>query len=342
MEKHGTKIDISFVARLAGVSAATVSRTLNHPDLVNPATRKKVDSAIRKSGYIRNRAAQAMHGRRSGTIGIVVPTVSYSIFAEAVQAFNDAVSEKGFTLILASHGYDLDAEYAVIRKMLEHRVDGIALTGLDHSPESFRLLESQSVPAVAIWNYSPQSPFSCIGADNAEAGDTAARHLLALGHRRIALVFPKTGENDRARARLTAADAALKAAGVEVPAKWRAFSPYVIAQSKTVALEILSAPDRPTALLCGNDIIAQGAVFAATKLGLSIPRDVSIIGIGDFPGSAEMEPGLTTVRIPARDIGRRAGLHLVDAIAGGDEDHTERRKLDTELIMRATTGIAPS
>ena len=337
MKKQDSKVDIGFVARLAKVSPATVSRTLNHPELVNPATRKKVDSAIRKSGYIRNRAAQTIHGRRSGTIGIVVPTVSYSIFAEAVQAFNDAVSENGFTLLLASHGYDLDAEYEVIRKLLEHRVDGIALTGLDHSPASFKLLEKQNVPVVAIWNYSATSPLSCIGADNSEAGRCAAEHLLMLGHRHIALLFPSTSDNDRARARRAAAETAIADAGIEMPEAWNVYSPYSISHSKAVCLELLSQPNRPTALLCGNDIIAQGAIYAAAKLGISVPRELSIIGIGDFPGSAEIEPGLTTIRIPARRIGRSAGLGLVKAIAQEDPQAIDRDKLDIELIMRATT-----
>lgn len=339
--KQDVTVDIGFVARLAGVSPATVSRCLNHPDLVSPATRKRVDTAIRKSGYIRNRAARTIHGRRSGTIGIVVPTVDYSIFAEAVQAFNDAVSESGFTLLLASHGYDLDVEYEVIRKLLEHRVDGIALTGLDHGAESFRLIEMQNVPAVAIWNYAEDSPLSCIGADNREAGRRAAEHLLMLGHRRIGTVFPDTGENDRARARLAAVTDALTAAGIQTPPAWRAHSPYDASRSKQVCLDLLNRRDRPTALLCGNDIIAHGALYAAAKLGLAVPRDLSVMGIGDFRGSAEMEPGLTTIRIPARRIGRSAGRHLVAAIGRDQPRAIEHVKHDIDLIMRATTAPPP-
>ncbi len=337
MRKQSDKSDIVSVARLAGVSPATVSRVMNHPDMVHPATRKKVDSAIRKSGYIRNRAAQAMHGRRSATIGLVVPTVDYSIFAEVVQAFNDAVSEQGFTVLLASHGYDLAVEYAVIRKLLEHRVDGVALIGLDHREDSLRLLGKQEVPSLAIWNYHDEAPFSCIGADNAEAGRVAAAHLAILGHRRIGLVFPPLNDNDRARARYDAARAVLTAAGAVVAEEWCAETPYSLSHSKRVCAALLSAASRPTALLCGNDIIAHGAVFAAQRLGQSVPRDISIIGIGDFQGSAEMEPALSTVRIPARRIGAAAGQHMVEAIALADPARITRRRFDVELIMRATT-----
>lgn len=341
MHKQKDKPDIVSVARLAGVSAATVSRALNHPDLVHPATRKKIDQAIRKSGYIRNRAAQTIHGRRSATIGLVVPTIANVIFAELVQAFNDAVSARGFTLLLASHGYDLATEYALVRKLLEHRVDALALIGLDHSDDTYRVLREQGLPALAIWNYDPASPIPCLGVDNAEAGRIAAQHLLMLGHRRIATIFPDTGENDRARSRRTAALTALAAAGAETPEAWRIQTPYSIGQAKRACLDLLAAADRPTALLCGNDVIAQGALYAALKLGLSVPRDLSIIGIGDFVGSAELEPPLTTIRIPARRIGAAAADHLAETVDSETDDIAVRIHFDCELIMRATTATAP-
>lgn len=337
MSKQRNKPDIVYVSQLAGVSPATVSRSINHPDLVSPSTRKRIDSAIRKSGYIRNRAAQAMHGKRSGTIGLIVPTVNYAIFAELVQSFNDEVSAHGFTVLLASHGYDLGSEYKVIRKLLEHRVDGVALIGLEHSQDSISLLKEQAVPCLAIWNYSATSPFSCIGADNAEAGRLAANHLVLLGHRRVGLVFPPIEGNDRARDRLEAARQTLMEADIEISDEWCGQTRYSTSQSKNVCVEILRSRRPPTAFLCGNDIIAQGAVYAAVKLGISIPSQLSIIGIGDFAGSADMEPALTTVRIPARSIGIAAGQHLSKMIADADPMHISRERLNLELMMRSTT-----
>ena len=174
--KQGGKADIVDVARRARVSISTVSRSFNHPDLVNPATRKKIERAVQALGYIRNRAAQTMHGRRSGTIGLIVPTIDNAIFAEVVQSFSDAVDHAGFTLLIASHGFDLDREYAVLRKFLEHRVDGVALIGLDHSEPTFQLLDQQAVPVISIWNYEADSRISCVGAENYDAGRMAAEH----------------------------------------------------------------------------------------------------------------------------------------------------------------------
>lgn len=335
--KQTYKADIVAVAKVAGVSPATVSRAMNHPDLVSPATRKKIEKAVRKTGYIRNRAAQTMHGRRSATLGLVVPTVNYSIFAELVQAFNDAVSELGFTLLLATHNYDLRTEYGVVRKLLEHRVDGIALIGLDHSEDTYRLFKSQNVPVIAVWSYSDTSRISSIGSDNREAGQLAARHIVSLGHRRIGFVFPPTLENDRARGRLDAAKDVLRDTGIACPDAQTVQSLYSIAHAKAACRELLQRNLSLTALVCGNDVIAQGAIAAVLELGLRIPQDISIIGIGDFVGSGDSFPALTTVRIPAQEIGTRAGQNLVQSVAEPDGARIVNSHFPVTLKLRATT-----
>jgi LacI family transcriptional regulator len=333
------KADIVTVAKVAGVSPATVSRAINHPELVSAPTRKKIEKAVRKTGYIRNRAAQTMHGRRSATLGLVVPTVNYSIFAELVQSFNDAVSELGFTLLLATHNYDLRTEYKVIRKLLEHRVDGIAVIGLDHSEDTYQLFKSQNVPVVAVWSYSDTSRISCIGSDNREAGHVAAQHILSLGHHQIGFIFPPILENDRARGRLDAAKDVLRAAGLASDENKTVQSLYSIAQSKAAAQELLTRDTSLTALICGNDVIAQGAIAAAMELGLRIPQDISIIGIGDFVGSGDSYPALTTVRIPAQEIGARAGQNLVQNVADLNCDLIVNSRFPVSLKQRATTAF---
>ena len=272
-DKEMKKADIVAVARAARVSISTVSRSYNHPELVKPATRKKIDAAVRKLGYIRNRAAQTMHGIRSGTIGVIVPTIDHAIFAEVVQAFSDAVDAQGFTLLVASHGYDLEREYAVMRKFLEHRVDGIALIGQEHSTETYQLLESQDIPALTIWNYDEASPISCVGADNRGAGQAAAAHVVGLGHRRVGLVFPPLSGNDRAKDRQDGARAVLRKAGIDVPDAWSVTAPYSIADAKEAVQTLLESPKRPGVLICGNDVLAQGAIYAALRCGLVVPDD---------------------------------------------------------------------
>lgn len=335
-KKQQIKVDIHAVAQAARTSISTVSRSFNHPDLVNPATRRRIERAVKKLGYIRNRAAQAMHGKRSGTIGLVVPTIDHAIFGEVVQAFSDAVDTSGFTILMASHGFDLNREYQVLRKFLEHRVDGIALIGLDHAPETLQLLDEQQVPTLTIWNYDAQSVLSCVGADNEAAGAMAAQHLIDLGHRDIGTAFPDAAQNDRARGRFVGAYAALSDAGITVPDNWTTETPYSISEAKVACVGILSQSVRPTALLCGNDVLAQGAIYAAHQLGLRLPEDLSVIGIGDFKGSAEIEPPLTTIRIPAREIGDIAGHRLAQMIGENAVDVT-RSLCDLRLITRRST-----
>lgn len=307
-------VNIFDVANEAGVSPATVSRCVNHPEKVSADTRRLVEAAIRETGYVRNRAAQAFHGRRSGTIGLVVPTVDYAIFASMVQAFTDAAEAAGFTLLLGTHGYDLEQEYRVVRKLLEHRVDGIALTGLDRTEDCLALLARQSTPALSVWNYDPASALPSVGAVNAEAGELAARHLVELGHRRIALVFPPTTDNDRARARMNSALAVLAAHGATPQPDHVARCRYDTGLAKKVVGALLAQKARPTAILCGNDVIARGALYAAREAGLSVPEALSVAGIGDFAGSSDMVPALTTVGIPAVAIGTEAAALLIHMI----------------------------
>lgn len=334
-DKKHRNADIVAVAKAANVSISTVSRSYNHPELVNPATRKKIDAAVRRLGYIRNRAAQTIHGIRSGTIGLVVPTIDHAIFAEVIQAFSDAVEPYGFTLLVASHGYDLEREYGVLRKFLEHRVDGVALIGLDHSAESYNLIQRQEIPAISIWNYNKASLLPCIGADNRRAGELAARHLVDLGHRDIGMVFPPTTDNDRARDRQEGAMSVLATLPRPTPKEWIIETPYSISDTKEAVTRMLSQSARPTALLCGNDVLAVGAIYAAMRCGLRVPEDISIIGIGDFKGSREMEPGLTTVRLPARRIGELAGKELARLITK-ESVGIQSNSCDISVVLRKT------
>lgn len=337
-DKNTKNADIVAVANAAKVSISTVSRSFNHPELVKPATRKKIDRAVRKLGYIRNRAAQTMHGIRSGTIGLVVPTIDNAIFAEVLQAFSDSVDAHGFTILVATHDYDLEREYAVLRKFLEHRVDGVALIGLDHSEETFRLIESQNIPAMTIWNYDADTRLSCVGADNREAGRLAARHLIELGHCDIAMIFPPLEGNDRARGRFEGAVEEFKFHYPDRPEPWITEARYSISDGKEAVEDILNAPRRPSALLCGNDVLAVGALYAARRIGLSVPKDLSVIGIGDFKGSKEMEPGLTTIRLPARSIGKIAGDQLAQQIIN-DARKVLRTNCEISLAQRQTCAL---
>lgn len=334
------KADIITVAKAANVSPSTVSRFFNHPDLLKASTRNRIEKAVKRTGYIRNRAAQTIHGIRSGTIGVLVPTLDHAIFAEVVQAFSDAVTKEGFTILLASHGYDLNTEYSILRKFLEHRVDGVVLTGMDHDDAVFQLIDSQAIPCIFLWNYSENARYTSIGSDNALAGRMIAEHILSLGHTEIACMFPPTKGNDRAFERREGVLETLTLAGVSIPNKWMLETVYSISASKRDAVDLFSKAHRPTALICGNDVLATGALFGAAKCNVTVPKELSVVGIGDFKGSSDFEPAITTVRLPARQIGARAGEALVRKIVSDNSDLTESVHCLPELQVRDSSGFS--
>ncbi len=332
--------DIVLVAREADVSPATVSRAFNHPELVRPETRRRIEAAVDRVGYIRNRAARAIHGKRSGTVGLIVPTVDNAIFSRLIQSFSEALGERGFTLLLATHGYDLGRERDLLRSFLEHRVDGIGLIGLDHDDSTYGLIEARQIPAIALWNHDRNSRISCVGPENRRAGTLAAAHLVDRGHRKVGLLFPPTRGNDRALHRLAGARALLKERGVRVPKPWRIEAIYSVAAARQACVALFESGEFPTALIAGNDVLAQGAVYAAQRCGIRVPERISVVGIGDFSGSAEMTPSLTTVRMPAARIGEAAADALLELMRSDRRDFLVRRNLELELVERESTAPA--
>lgn len=334
--------DIIDVANHAHVSPATVSRFFNHSEMVKPPTRKRIQKAIEDTGYIRNRAAQAIHGIRSGTIGLIVPTLDSAIFSNLIQAFSERLSASKFTMLVATHGYDLNLEYELLRSLLEHRVEGIGLIGLNHKEETYALLERRETPAIAIWNYAVSTRVPCVGSDNYLAGQKIAEHMVSLGHERIALVFPETEDNDRAAQRYQGVIDTLHSFGLHVPDAWRATTKYSIRHARNACTPILQGRDRPTAMIGGNDVIAHGLIYAARALGLEVPTDVSIGGIGDFSGSEDTYPSLTTVRLRSNKIGQIAAENLIRQINNPDQPTIINVAVDLDLKARESTGLPPS
>ncbi len=321
------------VAARAGVSPATVSRFFNAPDMVRPDTKSRIQAAATELGYIRDRMAGAMHNRFSGTIGLVVPTINNTIFSELIASFSNQLLEHDRTMLVASHNYDLTLEVSIIRSLLERRIDGIALVGQHHLDSAIDMLKMRGIPVIALWGYQQNASIPFVGADNALAAYKVTDHILQLGHRDIAFIFPDTTNNDRAHDRKAGAMRAMKDAGIAVAADRMHTCPYDIAQSKQTALSIVSN-NKPSAIVCGNDVIAHGVLYAAHEKGLSLPKNLSVVGIGDFTGSADIVPSLTTVRLPANRIGQLAADALVNMNEQGDVTSFTSKLIDTELIVR--------
>ena len=181
-----------------------------------------------------------------------------------------------------------------------------------------------------------------MGPENRHAGYLAAQHLADLGHRRVGLLFPPTRGNDRAASRLEGAEALLGERGIDVPRRWRIEAVYSVAAAKRACVDLIGSGAVPTGLVAGNDVLAQGAVFAATALAVGVPDQISVVGIGDFSGSAEMTPSLTTVRLPAAEIGEAGAEVLLELVRSERRRLLVRRNLPLELVARASTAPPPA
>lgn len=328
------------VARRANVSPATVSRFYNSPDLVRGPTRNRIEKAAAELGYIRDRMAGTLHNRFSGTFGLIVPTIDNAIFAEMIEAFSTQLREQDRTMLIAAHGYDLELETAIVRSLLERRTDGIALVGFDHGSVALNMLAQREVPVVSMWNFSENSELPCVGADNYLAGKLIAEHIASLGHNDIALIFPETQNNDRARDRLRSVSETLNSLGVQLPPDRILSCRYDVGEAKKLATFLLSE-NAPSAVICGNDVIALGVIYAATSLGISVPDRLSVAGVGDFRGSEHLEPGLTTVRLPAKRIGVAAADTLLRMSETGMPPKPFHQAMPLGLKVRGSTARPP-
>lgn len=329
------------VAARARVSPATVSRFFNKPEIVSYKTRQRIEKAVDALGYVPNSAARSLNRGATGTIGLIVPTIDNAIFSEFAQAFSTTLFRHSRTMLIASHGYDLSREAILVESLLAQQVDALALVGVNHAEETFDMLERRAIPAVMVWNYRQRQRVPCIGVDNRQVGRTAAQHLIDLGHRDILFLYPESRMNDRASDRRSGALAAMNDAGIAVPSSRRMVCPYDVQAAKDIVAGVLREATTPTAILCCNDVIALGALYAASALELSLPHNLSVIGVGDFHGSSAVEPGLTTIRIPARRIGRRSAEALIEMIEWPDAQTRFDEQLPVELLMRGSTGPPP-
>ena len=329
------------VAARAGVSPATVSRFFNNPGIVRPKTRVKIEKAAEDLGFIRDRMAGALHNRFSGTIGLIVPTIDNAIFAELIQAFAARLRHHDRTMLVAAHNYDLKIEIGIVRSLLERRIDGVAVIGFDHELASMEMLATRNVPVLSVWNYREDSRLPCVGTDNRDAGRQVVSHLLEKGHRDIALLFPPVASNDRAKDRYESALEALRENHVPASSIRLLESIYDIGAAKQIIVSMLQERP-PTAIICGNDILAQGALYACQKCGFDVPGQISIIGIGDFRGSAHMEPALTTVRLPARQIGEAAADMLCSGKPLVVGNKTQRVHIPSVFVERESVGAPDS
>jgi len=326
---------LADVARIARVSTATVSRALTQPDKVKAATAARIRQTVQALGYVAHGAARALASRRTHTIGAVIPTLDHAIFAHTAHALQKTLDDAGYTLLLACHEFDAEVEARVTRALIERGVDGLVLLGATHHPSVLRMVDAHQIPYVLTWALDASGLHPCVGFDNRAAAVRIASHLLDLGHREFAMISGVTSGNERAAERLDGVREALAARGIALRPGRVVEKSYTLTAGRDGLREVMRGESRPTAVVCGNDVLAIGALAECHAQGLAVPRDVSVTGFDDLEMAAVVTPALTTVHFPTADLGTFAGQHLLARLAGSPVE--QRTELPVELVVRAST-----
>lgn len=335
MKKPEKSVNVRWLAKKAGVSVATVSRTLRQPDTVAPHTREKILRLVETYRFVPDGRAANFSSRRTGVMGLIVPTISNSIYAEFTEAIQSRLQAAGLSLLIANANYSAEIESGIIRKLTESRVEGVILTGYRRDASLYQLLQHYKIPFVVTWATSPKRAIPSISFDNRTAAAEATEMLIKLGHRRIALICGIAATNDRAQQRLEAYRSVLEKYRIAFDEALVFQRPFEIEAAGEAAVRLMSLTRPPTAIFCANDIQALGALFACQRMKLRVPDDVSIIGFDDLPIVRAAIPALSSVHVPARQMGNAAA----DAIIAAARDGTpiKSQTIRTDIIMRAST-----
>lgn len=305
-------MSIQDVARDAGVSVATVSRVFNRPDKVTPATRERVNAVAREVGYIPNASARRLRTQRSRVLGVVLPTLLNPVFAECLGGIARAATLAGYAIAPIITDYRLDLEEGAAHHLLAGGVDGVILVVSNPSTSIvLHKLSAAGIPYVLAYNRHPAHP--CVSVDSEGAVCDLVGALVRLGHRRIGMVSGQLAASDRAQQRWRGFAQGMKRAGLpqrevlEVP-----FVEAAVAQIET----LLRGPQRPTALVCSNDLLAIRCIRAAHLASLSVPQDLSVIGFDGIALGQDLTPMLSTIVQPNAEIGRCCVDLLVASLSG--------------------------
>ena len=319
------------VAKDAGVSPATVSRSLNTPNLVSKNTLERVQKAVDRLGYTPNFGARYMAAKRTRTIGAIIPTMENAIFAKGIQAFQEQLHLHGYTLLVSSSSYDPTIEAEQIRALASRGADGILLIGYWREEAVYDFLKQRNIPFLLAWAYAANNALPAIGFDNRSSMYQLCDRVLGMGHKRFAVISGVLDGNDRAANRLKGITERLKIDGIDPDLVPIIETHYDIDAGADAFETLMQADDRPTVVMCGNDVLAVGAIQRAQELGIKVPDDVSITGFDGIELARIVTPKLTTVRVPHSAMGRLAADELVRMVESGEAGQS--KELSSEIFM---------
>jgi LacI family transcriptional regulator len=328
------------VARLAGVSIATVSATVNGTAFVSPELRERVTAAIHQLGYAPDGVARSLKRGRTQLIGLIVADITNPFFTELTHVIEAAMQDAGYSVLLCDTDEDFEKERNYLRILQTHRVDGVILapTGTSEAYQSLKAL-SERLPLVLVDRALPDLGLDAATVDSFAGAYEATSHLLDLGHRKVATI---TGPKHLtpARDRLNGFRAALESRGIEARPDFIRSGSFREEEAMAAARDLLSGSDRPSAVFVANNHMMIGVMRAIASLQLNCPREVSVVGIDDFPWANAFTPRLTVVRQPVEEIGR-AAVRLLLARMAGQQQLPAHEILRPSLVIRDSCAPFP-
>lgn len=339
-EQRNARVSIKDVARLAGVSAGTVSNVLNHPERVSPACRESVERAISQLDYVRHEAARHLRAGYSSTLGLLLLDAWNPGFTEVARGVEDTTANRGWTVLISNSARDAQREKAYLRLFDESRVAGLIVVPHDQFGDSLNTIRSHGVPVVVVDRAETGEQGMSVAVDDVTGGQLAAQHLIGLGHRHLAFV----GDDGAATPvldRLTGVRKAVAEASADVrldvlPAELTAEAGRAIGEK----LAAMHPAQRPTAVAAAIDVLAFGVLQAMIQHRIQVPADVSLVGYDDIPFARQLSVALTTVHRPHYDMGAMAGDMLTTALAGRTPD-PRHVIFQPELVVRESTSRPP-
>lgn len=324
-------VTIADIARAAGVSVPTVSKVINGRPNVSPRTRQRVEEVIQEHGYLRRRK----HEGRNAIVEVVFNRLESQWALDIIRGAQSYAATQGYGVVVSEAADGQTPSLGWLDEVFARRSAAVISAGARLGEQHRDALQSRSIPLVALDPAGePVHDTPSVGATNWSGGYVAARHLLKLGHRRIAAIGGPSGVAC-ARARMDGFRAALDAAGVPGGGPVRS-GDFLVKDGYLLGRELLAGPERPTAVFTGNDLQAVGVYQAAQEAGISIPGELSVVGFDDLDVAGWMSPALTTVRQPLREMAVAAMKMGLDLVAGTSLPKT-RIEVATELIVRRST-----
>jgi LacI family gluconate utilization system Gnt-I transcriptional repressor len=325
------------VAKLAGVTKMTVSRALHQPSKVAEATRERIEWAIGQTGFVANLNAGSLSSQKTRIIAALVPTFQHAVFAETIQGISDVIRPRGFHLLVADTQHSQREEHDLVQAFLARRPEALVLTGIRHSAATRNVLMRARIPIVETWETTGQPIDMAVGISNFDAAVAMVRSLHAAGYRRIGFVNGRLANNERVQLRAKGYEAALAELDMGPPVEVVIEQePVRIEHGERALAELLAIEPGIDAVFCANDIFAAGVLIESRRRSISVPDRLGIAGFHDLDIARLTTPQLTTVKVPAYDIGRLSAQMVVDRL-DGKPAAGPTIELDFSILRRGST-----